>query len=357
MLNRIKKWWQRDKNAAIHNQHDQKEEFNQRLHSYLHLKNIQLDSQQQKVIPELQQLYKLIESKKPAYAGIYLWGGVGTGKTLLMDALYHITAAPKIRLHHHELFKNLMNNLHQYKNAPYPLEASIQNFTKQYRLACFDDLHLNDIADAKLWQGVFTQAQKANLSMLITSNTHPANLMDTPSYREKIQPLLELMQQQLHIINVDAGIDYRSMQCHKKTASHSACLPEKQFEALYYEFNHQQYSPQSTSTLQIQNRSIACIAYQEKAIFFTLQQICGSTRSYADYIELTEYFECIVITQFDASIIANPLSLQRFIWLIDIIYDKNTRFFITTDNDPIKLLQQQQHPDLNRTISRLTQLF
>jgi cell division protein ZapE len=354
MLKQLKHWWQNTRPSSNTNDKD----FQQKFSLYLQEKNIQLDPQQQKAIPKLQNLYHSIQQKKQSsYCGVYLWGGVGTGKTLLMDAFYNTIESPKIRLHHHELFKNLMNDLKKFKDSEYPLEASIESFSQSVKLACFDDLHLNDIADAKLWQGVFEQAQKNNLLMIITSNTPPHKLMDTPGYREKIKPLLTMMQNQLEIIEIDAGVDYRTIEDNKKIHNLSALLPENHLSALYSELTKTPFENFSPVSLNIQNRSVNCLYNKEKTIFFTLKQLCGTIRSYLDYLELSEKFDCIVITDINPKILTNPLSLQRFIWLIDVIYDKNKRFFIISNQNPIPLLQQQNNPNIKRTISRLKQLF
>lgn len=333
--------------------------FTSKIEGYLKAKNIRLDSQQQQTTLKLNLIYQQIHHihKKNTHVGLYLWGDVGTGKTLLMDMLYHISEVPKIRLHHHELFKKLMHDLHYYKNSVHPLKSSIKAFTQQYRLAYFDDLHLNDIADAKLWQGLFNQAKKNGLIMLITSNTHPKNLMDTPGYREKINPLISAMQTHLIISQVDAGIDYRTMQYHHKLPQHSACLNENQRDAFYHSLTQQNYQADNTHTLTIGNRPLLCHSYHNRYIFFALEQLCGSTCSYTDYIELCERFDCISIITFNHDLLTNALSLQRFIWLIDIIYDKNKRFFVITNHNPINTLKAQTHPSLKRVISRLQQLF
>lgn len=356
-LKHLKSYWHSLNDAK---QINWQQRFNTKSIDYLQKHSIELDPQQQRILTDLGKLYQHIHthhSTKSTYQGFYLWGGVGTGKTTLMDLFYSFADVPKVRLHHHELFKKLMHDLHQYKHSSYPLEASIQAFTKQYQLACFDDLHLNDIADAKLWQGVFEQAQKNGLMMLITSNTHPQNLLDTPGFREKIQPLLDSMQHRLKVIQLDNGIDYRTQQTVHKISQHSAYLPTKQLNTLYYHLMQQPYKHTHTQSIRIQNRTMYCHSHHHKTIVFTLKQLCATKRSYTDYIELCERFNCLVIIAFEDKIFTNPLSLQRFIWLIDILYDKHNRCFMIADNHPINYLHTQQHPDLARTLSRLKQML
>ena len=323
--------------------------------------NLRMDATQVDAVKYFYLLHERIHKhyffSQPEKMGLYLWGGVGRGKTIMMDAFFQLVAKPKVRLHYHELLQQLLNQLKQHENKDNPMQSVIDEMAQSAQVIFFDDLHLHDIADGTLWQGVFNNALKNNIFLVITSNYHPDTLLNIPGYQFKIRPVLESMKQKMDIFQLDHGEDYRYRQLN---SDNEACrnLTEQSLATLFQQLKLPNKTVKLNGQLTIQKRPIHYLKQWDKGVWFDFEAICGTNRSYRDYLDLCLDYDCFYISNISAEIVEERMWIQRFVWLIDVLYDKNKTLYIASDEPLLELLDQvPKSLDLPRTKSRLTQML
>ena len=142
--------------------------------------------------------------------GVYMWGGVGRGKSFLMDSFYSVVPiVRKTRIHFHEFMREVHRQLDELKGVADPLNLVAKNIAKKYRLICFDELHVSDVADAMLLYNLLNALFEYGVSFVMTSNYDPDTLYPDGLHRDRMLPTIALLKNKLDVINVDSGNDYR----------------------------------------------------------------------------------------------------------------------------------------------------
>ncbi len=322
----------------------------------------QIDPIQQQAVAHFQTLYDNIHRfsfQHPEKMGLYLWGGVGRGKTLMMNAFFEQLQRKYSRLHYHELSENLLNALKQFDTTENPMQSVLRDFAAKSKVLGLDDLHIHDIADGKLWQGVFQNALQNKLFLIITSNYHPDQLLNIPGYQFKIRPVLEAMKQRMDIFNLDGGTDYRFVQ-HDSKKHEPHLFTEMELDMLFAQKESSNNNIDSNGTLTINQRAIDFIKKGTQSIWFDYNALCATNRSYRDYLKLSDNFSHFFLSGITAESIADKVWLQRFIWLIDILYDRNITLYLSCSDHIITLIDDNKPrnmPDLSRMKSRLNQML
>ena len=154
--------------------------------------------------------FKRLINRPDVPRGVYLWGGVGRGKSFLMDSFYSVVpVVRKTRLHFHEFMRGVHRQLDDLKGVANPLDEVARRIAKKYRLICFDEFHVSDIADAMILYNLLTALFNNGVSFVMTSNYDPDKLYPDGLHRDRMLPTIALLKEKLDVINVDAGIDYR----------------------------------------------------------------------------------------------------------------------------------------------------
>ncbi len=348
MLKVLKKWYQ---STDIDLTKDFEDLFAQ--------KGIVMDEQQQRAIVHLDVLLKTIHSsnsfQKNQSIGVYLWGGVGRGKTMIMNAFFQKLKRKKIRLHYHELLQQLLNQLKIFDKTDNPMDSVIHQLADNAKVLCIDDLHIHDIVDGTLWQGVYQNAVKRKLFLVITSNYHPDKLLDIPGYQFKIRPVLDAMKQNMEIIQLDAGVDYRYQKLENPPSTRN--MQDEALDAIFAQLIDNEITVQN-GVITIQHRPIQYLRKNEKIIWFEFDEICGSIRSYRDYLDLSDAFSTFFVSGINEENIQDPIWLKRFIWLVDILYDRNIPFYLGSSEPVLNLIKKAPSiVDFDRTKSRLKQML
>src|SRR5690625_2355793 len=261
------------------------------LENYKHAlqeKGYQSDQAQEKAIVSLQRLADEITefdsakgswvkrwfNKSAAPKGIYLWGGVGRGKSFLMDLFYRsIPIEKKNRLHFHEFMRGVHHALKGLQNQPNPLDTVAKDLSERYHLICFDEFHVSDIADAMILYNLLDALFKHEVCFIMTSNYAPDALYPDGLHRERILPAIELIKKRMEIINVDAGIDYRvKTQALEKVYFYPH--NEHALQMLQRLFKHLGGEQVSDNKIEIENRIITSVAHRSKAIWFDFATLC-----------------------------------------------------------------------------------
>lgn len=288
--------------------------------------------------------------------GVYLWGGVGRGKSVLMDTFYnHINIRRKIRIHFHEFMHSVHRELEQLKGMSDPLDEVAKRVAERYRLICFDEFHVSDIADAMILHRLLNGLVKHGVGFIMTSNYKPDDLYPNGLHRDRMLPAIELIKHITDVFNVDSGIDYRRRTLTQATVYHTPNdeAADQKIGQLFRELAGQSEG----ATLHINHRDIKAVAYGGKVAWFDFNTLCGSARSQNDYLELIARFETIVLANVPQLSPAMFSAARRFTWLIDVMYDHKTKLFVSAATTPERLYTEgQMANEFFRTVSRLTEM-
>lgn len=288
--------------------------------------------------------------RRPA-AGVYLWGGVGRGKSFVMDRFFE--AAPlkaKRRVHFHAFLQEVQVRMRHVAGQPDPLLRVAEALAGEVQLLCFDEFHVHDMGDARLLGRLLEGLIEAGVGLVCTSNYAPSALCPNPLYRERFKPTIALIERHFNVIEVDGGEDYR-LRAQPKNAwgrfhrvADDAWLPAAApglVQAPLYEVDH---------------RPLRLAAVQGEQAWADVDTLLRQPRASRDYLWLSQTFARLHIG------VLPPLEgegidvLQRLVNLIDILYDAGTRLDLYATAPLERILRPALHPDLERTLSRLAQL-
>jgi len=289
--------------------------------------------------------------------GIYLWGGVGRGKSFLMDLFYqNIHLEKKTRLHFHEFMRGVHQALKGLKSQADPLDAVAKDLSQRYQLICFDEFHVSDIADAMILYHLLDALLKHEVSFVMTSNYAPDDLYPDGLHRERLLPAIELIKARMEVINVDAGVDYRvQSQALEQVYFHPH--DEQVEQRLRRLFDHLSGSTKLDTELLIENRRIKSIAHGPEVVWFDFATLCGTARSQNDYLDLAQQFQYVMLSEIPAMTAAQASAARRFTWLVDVFYDHHVRLILSAACAPEALYTEGPFAnEFERTVSRLHEM-
>lgn len=298
-----------------------------------------------------------IENKQEI-KGLYFWGGVGRGKTYLVDCFYEcLPFENKLRLHFHRFMQNIHKELKSLGNVENPLKIIAQRLSEKARIVCFDEFHVSDITDAMLLGGLFEALFARGVVLVTTSNQHPDQLYQGGLQRERFLPAIELLKKHTEVVNVDSGIDYRLQFLDHAEIYHSP-LDECANAILEDDFVH--VCPDEGSkeeVLEIEGRSIQTVRCGDGVVWFDFKALCDGPRGAADYIEIARQYQTVLLANIPVmDDHANDMA-KRFITLVDEFYDRNVKLIITAEAVPDGLYKGTRLAEaFKRTISRLEEM-
>ena len=267
-------------------------------------------------------------ARADAGSGIYLWGGVGRGKTFLMDLFHANVGVPARREHFHRLMKDVHARLRELRDLADPLERVAADIAGGTRVLCLDELFVSDIADAMLLAGLFSGLRERGVTLVFTSNLPPSELYRDGLQRQRFLPAIALIEAHCEIINVDAGEDYRLRQLEKAPLYLDAASPSThgKLRALFTELSG---APIVTpGTIRIEDRDIPCLARADEVIWFDFPSLCEGPRSQADYVELACDFHSVLLSDVPSMDGSADNAARRFIALVDEFYDRNVKLVL-----------------------------
>ncbi|MDR3390750.1 MAG: cell division protein ZapE [Sulfuriferula sp.] len=262
--------------------------------------------------------------------GVYLWGGVGRGKSFVMDAFFAcVPVKHKRRLHFHHFMQEIHSRLAAMKGQADPLARLALALSRQVRLLCLDELHITDIADAMLMRGLFQGLLDHGVALVITSNAEPDSLYRNGLQRGQFVPCIELIKSHLAVLQLDGGEDYRRQALEQAGVYHTP-LNAAADQALASIFAEQAGSVAGQSAaLSVDDRLIVAHRQGNGTVWFDFAELCGGPRSKADYIELARRFHTVLLSgvpQFGAATLAEA---RRFLWLVDELYDRRVKLILS----------------------------
>lgn len=324
----------------------QLEELRQRL-----IKNAQPMTFWQRVLP-------VNNNRNNAERGLYFWGGVGRGKTWLMDMFYHsLPFKQKQRSHFHRYMQVIHEELKTHRNRADPLNIISEKIARKTRVLCFDELYVSDIADAMLLGNLFRGLFERGVALVATSNCAPDELYKDGLQRARFLPTIKLLKDNTQVFNLDSGIDYRLRHLEHAHTWFDMRQTENPHEMLTL-FNHlTEGSFAEHSTLELNHRKLKVRRQGNNALWFEFKELCDGPRGPADYIELARCYHAIFISKMPQLNASTDNQARRFINLVDEFYDRGVKLFVSAATMPEEIYQGTQLGfEFKRCLSRLTEM-
>lgn len=312
------------------------------------------DAAQENAVEHLQRLYENLQTKPVAISGfkkvlkgwvkiyakqqphtvkgLYFWGGVGRGKTYLVDTFYDsLPFKNKMRVHFHRFMHRVHQELKALTGQADPLKIIAKKFASETCIICFDEFFVSDITDAMLLGTLFEELFSHNVTLVATSNIIPDELYRNGLQRARFIPAIKLINENCDIVNVDSGIDYRLRTLEQAEIYHypldnkASKNLDQYFKQLSIEagrFNH---------NIEINNRLLACVAESEGVVHFEFQQLCETARSQSDYMELSRVYHTVLLANVKQMGRDSDDSARRFIAMVDEFYERNVKLIISAE--------------------------
>ena len=301
--------------------------------------------------------FKRLVNRPDVPRGVYLWGGVGRGKSFLMDSFYLIVpVVRKTRVHFHEFMRAVHRELDEQKGVEDPLLIVAKKIAQKYRLICFDEFHVSDIADAMILYNLMKALFDEGVSFVLTSNYEPDALYPDGLHRDRMLPAIALLKEKLDVLNVDAGIDYRKRVLEQVDAYHTPLGAETD-RALRHAFTQIAETAEQDLRITIEGRELRCLRRAGGVIWFDFATLCGGPRSQNDYLDIAHRFHTVILSDVPQMSAAMGSEARRFTWLIDVLYDHRVKLLMSAAVPPEQLYTDGVlSNEFHRTVSRLIEM-
>ena len=295
--------------------------------------------------------------RPPIPRGVYLWGGVGRGKSFLMDAFFaDVPLIRKTRLHFHEFMRGVHHDLDELKGTENPLDAVAERIARRFRLICFDEFHVSDIADAMILHRLLVRLFDLGVGFVMTSNYPPDGLYPDGLHRDRVLPAIELLKEQLDVLNVDGGIDYRQRTM-ERIDTYLTPLNEASEIRLAQSFEQIAEAEDDDPVMLIEARKIRARRRAGGAVWFDFAVLCGGPRSQNDYLEIAARFHTVFLSNVPQMSAGQSSEARRFTWLVDVLYDHRVKLLLSAAVAPEQLyVAGVLAGEFHRTASRLTEM-
>jgi cell division protein ZapE len=295
--------------------------------------------------------------RPPIPRGVYMYGGVGRGKSFLMDCFFQsVPLTRKTRLHFHEFMREVHRELQDLKGTPNPLLELGRRIARRYRLICFDEFFVADVTDAMILHRLLESLFTHRVSIVTTSNFHPDALYPHGLHRDRILPAIELLKSKLELVNVDAGTDYRQHTLQGITMWHSP-LGAAAEAALEQAFDQLAEARDEEPVMQIEHRSLRAVRRAGGVVWFDFRTLCGGPRSQNDYLELASRFHTVLLSNVPQMSPRMASEARRFTWLVDVLYDRRVKLILSAAVPPEGLYTEgPMVHEFPRTVSRLREM-
>lgn len=296
--------------------------------------------------------------------GVYFWGGVGRGKSFLMDAFFAaIPYRRKSRVHFHAFMRRIHKELEHFSGEPDPMMRVAQKIGRETRLLCFDEFHVSDIADAMILGRLLKGLKEAGVVLVVTSNYPPDGLYPGGLQRENFLPTIALIKDYMEVVEIDAGIDYRlraiaSADVYRYPADSAA---EAGMEARFRQAAGEMDGATGEADRQIEilGRTIPLIrqSRDREVLWFSFAALCGGARSQNDYLEIAAFCKILLVSGIPRMTQYQSAEARRFTWLVDICYEHRIKLILTADcaAEELYVTGTGAH-EFARTVSRLIEM-
>lgn len=301
---------------------------------------------------------RLAGSRPEPIRGLYIWGTVGRGKTLMVDMFFHnLPIDNKLRMHFHRFMQMIHHELRQLEHMPDPVTVVADRIAERTRVICFDEFHVADITDAMLLGNLLRALFDRGVVLVATSNTEPKYLYWDGLQRERFQPAIDLIERHTRVIRIGGELDHRLAFLDHAEIYHWP-LDAAARENLENSFVN--LAPEAGTrgeVIEIEDRDIQTVRNADGVVWFEFEALCGGPRSAMDYIEIARTYQAVLLSnvpQFDRD---TEDKAKRFINLIDELYDRRVKLIVSAAEAPDRLYNGTRHAaDFQRTVSRLHEM-
>lgn len=299
------------------------------------------------------------ESQRDPIQGLYFWGGVGRGKTYLMDLFYQcLPGERKMRMHFHRFMKMIHASLHEQKGHKNPLNRVAENLSRDFDVICFDEFFVSDIGDAMILGNLLEALLNSGITFIATSNIAPERLYEDGLQRERFLPAIALIKQHTKEVNLNGSTDYRLRRLERADIFQTP-LNDKAETALSSFFTDLSGGQkiQQNFMLEILGRNILTRYCSEGIVWFDFNDLCCGPRSASDYIEIAQLFHTVVLSNIPVFKKKTENEARRLISLVDEFYDHKVKLIFSAAA-PLEQLYQGKdlHFPFERTHSRLLEM-
>ncbi|MCL4800436.1 MAG: AFG1 family ATPase [Burkholderiales bacterium] len=295
--------------------------------------------------------------RPPLPRGVYLWGGVGRGKSFLMDSFYlTVPLVRKRRVHFHHFMRDVHREMENLKGREDPLDAVAWRIAKRYRLICFDEFHVNDIADAMILGRLLERTMARGVVYCMTSNYHPGELYRHGLKRDRFLPTIALLEERLDVVHVEGGVDYRRRALEHVEIYHAPLGPEAD-RALAAAFEQLKDVEEEHHELDVEGRLIPYVRRAGGVVWFRFEDLCGGPRSQLDYLDLAQRFHTVLLSDVPRMGPANSDQARRFTLLVDVFYEAKVKLVVSAAAPEDELYREGALAhEFQRTASRLAEM-
>ncbi|WP_281492513.1 cell division protein ZapE [Lacimicrobium sp. SS2-24] len=296
-------------------------------------------------------------SPKPV-KGLYFWGGVGRGKTYLVDTFYEcLPFERKMRIHFHRFMHRVHQELKTLSGESDPLKIVARRLSREARILCFDEFFVSDITDAMILGTLMQEMFAQGMVLVATSNIPPDELYKNGLQRSRFLPAIELIKQHTQVINVDSGTDYRLRTLEQAEIYHYP-LDDDANANLYRYFT--QLAPEQgceNQSIDIEGRQIKSLREADGVVMFDFKALCDGPRSQADYMEISRCYHSVLVANVVQMGQHNDDIARRFIAMVDEFYERNVKLIISAQVAMENLYSQGRlNFEFNRCLSRLKEM-
>ncbi|OAV21571.1 putative ATPase [Moraxella catarrhalis] len=300
----------------------------------------------------------LFKSKPVMPKGLYMWGGVGRGKTWMMDMFYEsLPIKRKMRMHFHHFMQRVQRELVALQGQADPLKKVADIIHQEAVVICFDEFFVSNVSDAMILGDLFSMLFDRGITLVATSNIEPSGLYKNGIHRDRFLPAIAQVEKHTTVMNIDAGIDYR-LRLLKQAKLYSSPLTDDTKDWLSERFDTLAGGQTiSTSPIVIGGRNIDVIKRTETMLLADFRALCMQPRSAADFIEIANDFDTVMVDNVPAlnDTLMDPT--RRFIYLVDEFYDRRVKLLIRAEQSILELYQGEKLAfEIERTRSRLLEM-
>lgn len=295
--------------------------------------------------------------RPPIPRGVYMHGGVGRGKSFLMDCFFNaVPLTRKTRLHFHEFMREVHRELAELHGTVNPLQELGERVARRHRLICFDEFHVADVTDALILHRLLEALFEHRVSIVATSNFHPDDLYPNGLHRDRILPAIELLNAKLEVVRIDNGVDYRRLTL-SQVGLYQTPLNDAAQALMTDAFERLAEAKDEPALLFIEHRELRARRRAGGVVWFDFKVLCGGPRSQNDYLELASQFHTLLLSGVPQMSPRLAAEARRFTWLVDVLYDRRVKLILSAEVEPEKLYTEGPLAhEFPRTVSRLREM-